>query len=468
MSHARWNKPISCTLNNKSSNPTSLCTLHTRSLPAPPFPVFLFCVGWAAHNKLSSCSEGLDNCVNKPTRQSLDRLHHLLNQHPHTNTLPNTPLSAPIPLSAPTMSLALDFEAFLDPTSDVVGPEYHSFASFGDLDMFGPSMSHVMDQEWATSPMIKEPSIQSTTDGSEMAGSPLDQYDILEAALEASTNSGIFHTPTVVLSKLGKHSPRSSIDDSAFRSPASSSSGHWEDPVTPGLTVRGSVESLSSTMTIPGSALKPMSGNYSWDEASASTLGTSSTSSFPIAHRTTSQPHLGNAQSRLARPMSSMPALREEDDLAFVEQHPEEDYLPVMDESTCYASRIGAVPSSGTSSLENGMEVSDMMTRELHGAFPGYGLGGHDLPQADNIFAAFEQPSYVNMPPQDWSSTLAVGGPSAPDSDFPQVSGSTINPMALMATSDQQLRPATAPTRPVELVQNNQQLSAPPVVMNRR
>lgn len=328
----------------------------------------------------------------------------------------------------------------LDPTSyNELPSSFLSFSSFADFTS-PPSPSLAFDlSSWdygfSSKFLSKQPPTHDCSQPSSIGGSdtssPRDPFSVIEAAFEPPTPAGdigIFHTPGPAgPSKLpGTTERQPSIQ--SFRS--SSSSDTWEDPLTPGLTSKSSVESFASASTIHSH--QP----YSWDEASTS-LGGASYQPHYTAHRTTSNPILNQNRPRVPRPMASMPALREEDTLGPWFDGSEQ---PSSFESTGSTSQLNA---GGVLNLD---EDGNLLAEGFDWAFGDYGLG---VEQADSSFPVFEdQPSSESTQP--WLPTPVQDTESFSLYDYSAIADMPtfcIDPSTLMGgNAEEELsRPSSAP-----------------------
>ena len=358
----------------------------------------------------------------------------------------------------------------LDPTSyNELPSSFLSFSSFADFTSpLSPSSafdlsswdygfsSKLLDRQSSKQHHKDDHSSQPSSIGGSDTSSPRDPFSVIETAFEPATpaeNIGIFHTPaTAGPSKLSGHSDRHSSGQS-FRS--SSSSETWEDPVTPGLTSKSSIESIASTSTLY-TQQQPQYQPYSWDEASTSLGGSSQYQQQYTAHRTTSNPVLNPNRPRVPRPIASMPALREEDSMNPASWYDVSEPAGLLDQSTGSTSQ--QMHAGGVLSLDGD---DNLLAEDFDWVF-GYGLSPPD--QMDpNVYTGFEERLAAatdrdtiqqSQPPQHWLPTPAQDAESF---SFPAYDVSTIadmpsfciDPATLMTSNavveEEQSRPSSAP-----------------------
>jgi len=284
----------------------------------------------------------------------------------------------------------------LDPTSyNELPSSFLSFSSFADFTS-PPSPSSAFDLslwDYGVSSLKsitksskqqhkEESSSQPSSIGGSDTSSPRDPFSVIEAAFEPATpvaDIGIFHTPSVAgPSKLSGQTERQTSIHS-FRS--STSSDTWEEPLTPGLTSKSSVESFASTSTInPQQQYQP----YSWDEASTSLGGASQYQQHYTAHRTTSNPVLNPNRTRVPRTIASMPALREEESLNPTLWCDAPEQAGPYDQSTGPTSQ--QMNAGGVLSLDGD---DNLLAEDFDWVFGDYGLGSETM--ESTVFPVFEE-----------------------------------------------------------------------------
>lgn len=366
----------------------------------------------------------------------------------------------------------------LDPTSyDDAPSSFLSFSSFADLAHVASSPFDISSWEYGSSKSLKsrqkeasepltapQPPSDGTFSGS---SSPRDPFSVAELAFEPSGPVGIF-VESVQPRKVADGNPSSSH---SYRSSASSNDT-WDEPITPALSNRASIESFASTSTMHPSMYKHATPGYAWDDASTG-LGTAS-GFIQTPHRTTSNPTLNRNQPRVARPIASMPALKEEDSSTPSAWF---DGTEQIESTLAQPSTGAALPLTqqlvgGASSLEESNDLAE----DFGWAFGEYGLGIADIPPESTIFAAFQsdcpagasssadaqnpqvaqsysvQPQKLDQPQQQWLPTPTVQDTTEYSYDygsFTHPTTFTVDPMSIMTAplggEEEQSRPSSAP-----------------------
>ncbi|KAK8854627.1 hypothetical protein IAR55_003366 [Kwoniella newhampshirensis] len=349
-------------------------------------------------------------------------------------------------------------DAYLfDPSTQYDPNSFLTFSSFSDLPSNWDDLS-LSDS--------KQPPANSVSDSSSPA--PSDPFEIVNCAFEPSTPAeaevGIFVAP----SKAASFGPRDS-QAQTYTQRSTSSSDTWESPVTPSANQKLASDTFAFGVSGNEFYVPASQTGFAWDQATPSISGSSYTPPTPVrpAHRIASNPVLNtNRRPRTIKPISSMPALREEDQMT----------------STGSQWFSGADFTEGQGSLLPPANISDATEEKLvddfDWVFGDYGLG-EAAPADGTIFAAFKEegptdsiemtqplshnpldPSFI--PPAS-SSSMSNWLPqaSAPDviglgqfdfssqHNLPQtVAPFTIDPMAVMGTNgtdEESSRPSTAP-----------------------
>ncbi|WWD19233.1 hypothetical protein CI109_103691 [Kwoniella shandongensis] len=262
-----------------------------------------------------------------------------------------------------------------DPSTQYDPESFLTFSSFSDL-----SSSNWDDYSL---PEPKQPPANSVSDAS--SPTPSDPFEIVHSAFEQESTPiesevGIFHTPT----KASGSGSRDSQNPS-YTHGSTSSSDTWDTPITPSVNKSAS-DTFAFGVTGNEFYVPASQTGFAWDQATPSISGSSYTPPTPIhqAHRITSNPVLSsNRLPRTIKQISSMPALKEEDQMA----------------STSSQWFSGADFTEGQPSLLPPANINDAaeekLVDEFDWVFGDYGLG-EAVPSDGTIFEAFKQEEHAD------------------------------------------------------------------------